>query len=151
MAFWPMPQLATFTPDECRAMLATERFGRLVVPGVLPLERPVRYDLDSPDLVVEVDDAEGLARAVGSSTRLEVGRFDRDVRAGWSVVARGVLEPVPTGPDEGNEAARSGGSDQPVTEPSGRRFRLRVGQIRGRFVMSQPLYPPFQLDDGAFV
>ena len=133
MSIWPIPQFSTFTPDECRAMLATERVGRLVVAGSRRSARPVHYHLDADALVLgdAAADGGGLRALAGRTGRLEVEHYDMTVRAGWNVVARGVLEP-----DAGDAAPAA---------------RLRLRELRGQLVLSEPLYPSFRLDDPAFV
>ena len=140
MSMWPIARFSTFTPHECRAMLATERVGRLVVAGSRLAPRAVHYALDGETILLGADASDehaALSALCGMSVRLEVEHYEAMARAGWNVVAGGVLEGI------GSVGADNAGA--------GTSARLRVRHLRGRLVLSEPLYPSFRLDDPAFV
>jgi len=137
MSIWPT-QFSTFTPQECRAMLATEHSGRLVVTGQSRRRVAVHYDVDGDAILVHGGTGEADARVSllpGASARLEVDHYDLSARAGWKVIARGVLE---------------GGSPPAGESDTAPAVRLRVRQLRGHLVLAEPLYPSFRLNDPAF-
>ena len=136
MTIRPMPQTIPLTSDQCAAMLASEAVGRLVLADT-PRGTPMSYEMDAGVLVVRVDAASSVARATGQWARFEVDHYDQQARAGWSVVARGVLEDV---------AASAGGTADAEARAPGRdreERRLQPRQLTGRLVLAEPLYPSY--------
>ena len=79
--------------DECLRLLAADEVGRLaIVVGDSPAVFPVNYALDGETIVFRTDEGTKLRSGPRSPACFEVDYFDRERRAGWSVVAAGRLE-----------------------------------------------------------
>jgi len=80
--------------DECRRLLAQDEVGRVaVVIGATPMIFPVNYALDGDDIVFRTLPGSRLDVGQGHAA-FEVDHFDRDQKAGWSVLVTGHLEAV---------------------------------------------------------
>ena len=80
--------------DECLQLLAEEEIGRLaVVIGATPMILPVNYALDGEAIVFRTMPGSRLDVGQGHAA-FEVDCFDRDRKAGWSVLVTGHLEHV---------------------------------------------------------
>lgn len=89
------PRLEVIQRDECLRLLAGDDIGRLaVIAGNTPIVLPVNYALDGETVVFRTDPGTKLDRGPRARASFEVDCFDRQRRAGWSVVATGRLEEV---------------------------------------------------------
>jgi nitroimidazol reductase NimA-like FMN-containing flavoprotein (pyridoxamine 5'-phosphate oxidase superfamily) len=83
--------------DECLRLLADDEVGRLaVVAGGSPEIFPVNYRLDGDVVVLRTDSGTKLEHGTRGRAAFEIDRFDRERRAGWSVIVSGRLEEVTT-------------------------------------------------------
>jgi hypothetical protein len=94
---------------ECRRLLATPDFGRLVfTSGALPVVRPVRFGVRNGQVLIPTHAGGRLARAVrGAVVAFEVDYMDTLTGAGWTVTAVGPAH-VLTDPDDIAAAALLG-------------------------------------------
>jgi hypothetical protein len=76
---------------ECRRLLATPDFGRLVFThGALPVVQPVRFCVHDGQVVIPTREGGRLSRAVrGAVVAFEVDCLDALTGAGWTVTAVG--------------------------------------------------------------
>jgi nitroimidazol reductase NimA-like FMN-containing flavoprotein (pyridoxamine 5'-phosphate oxidase superfamily) len=80
--------------DECRRLLAQDEIGRIaVVNGATPMIFPVNYALDGDAIIVRTMPGSRLDVGQGHAA-FEVDSFDREHKAGWSVLVTGHLEEV---------------------------------------------------------
>ena len=80
--------------DECRRLLAQDEVGRVaVVIGATPMIFPVNYALDGDDIIFRTLPGSRLDVGQGHAA-FEVDHFDREHKAGWSVLVTGHLEAV---------------------------------------------------------
>ena len=80
--------------DECRRLLEEEEIGRLaVVIGATPMILPVNYAMDGEAIVFRTMPGSRLDVGQGHAA-FEVDSFDRERRAGRSVLVTGHLEHV---------------------------------------------------------
>lgn len=87
--------LEIIDPDECRRLLAADEVGRLaIVDGGSPAMFPVNYALDGDAIVFRTAPGTKLSQGVRGTVAFEVDDFDREARAGWSVIVVGRLEEV---------------------------------------------------------
>jgi nitroimidazol reductase NimA-like FMN-containing flavoprotein (pyridoxamine 5'-phosphate oxidase superfamily) len=83
----------TLSPEECTALLATQRFGRLAVAAEgYPLVFPVNYGMDGPVVVIRTRPGTKLTAALGGNVVLEVDEVNPYRGTGWSVLVRGRVE-----------------------------------------------------------
>lgn len=81
--------------DECLRLLAADEIGRLAINvGHSPAVFPVNYALDGETIVFRTDEGTKLSAGPRAPACFEIDDFDREHRAGWSVVASGRLEEV---------------------------------------------------------
>ena len=81
--------------DRCLELLGADQIGRLaVVAGGAPVIFPINYCLDGADIVFRSDPGTKLNHGPRSRACFEIDSFDRENRAGWSVVVAGRLEEV---------------------------------------------------------
>lgn len=81
--------------DQCLRLLAADEVGRLaVVAGGEAAIFPVNYRLDGEAIVFRTDPGTKLDHGPRSRACFEIDHFDRQERAGWSVVVTGRLEEV---------------------------------------------------------
>ena len=94
---------------ECRRLLATPDFGRLVfTSGALPVVRPVRFGVRNGQVLIPTHAGGRLAHAVrGAVVAFEVDCMDALTGAGWTVTAVGPAH-VLTDPDDIAAAALLG-------------------------------------------
>ncbi|MEV5237890.1 pyridoxamine 5'-phosphate oxidase family protein [Streptomyces cinnamoneus] len=94
------PALEELPPSECREKLAAGGVGRLVFSTPAgPEAVPVNFRLVGDAIVFRTAAGGALARTCGSDVAFEADRIDDARSEGWSVLARGVAEPV-VDPDE---------------------------------------------------
>lgn len=90
-----------FDRDECLRLLAADEIGRLaVVAGHSPEVFPVNYRMDGDAVVFRTGPGTKLDHGPRGLAAFEIDHFDRQHRAGWSVVVHGRLEEA-TGYDAG--------------------------------------------------
>lgn len=94
--------------DECLALLATERLGRLgvVVDGV-PLVLPMQFALSGEIVVLQTNQGAKVLHAPLTSVSFEVDHVDWEQAVGWSVLIQGIGEDISTAIDDRSEALRS--------------------------------------------
>ncbi len=88
--------LERLTRDECVELLRGAQVGRLaVVANARPLIFPVNYAMDGEVVVFRTAAGTKFDAAVREmAVAFEVDEFDRDARAGWSVLVSGRAEEV---------------------------------------------------------
>jgi uncharacterized protein len=117
--------------DECAALLASQRLGRIAVHESGPLVVPVVYALDDGDIVFRTAPGEKLvAAALHHTVAFEVDDYDLDAGTGWSVVAVGPAEEI-VSPDE-LRRAESFGLPAWAGDARDRYVRVRVQELTGR-------------------
>ena len=94
---------------ECRRLLTTPDFGRLVFThGALPVVQPVRFCVHDGQVVIPTREGGQLSRAVrGAVVAFEVDYLDGMTGAGWTVTAVGPAH-VLSDPDDIAAAALLG-------------------------------------------
>jgi nitroimidazol reductase NimA-like FMN-containing flavoprotein (pyridoxamine 5'-phosphate oxidase superfamily) len=88
------PELRDLDRGHCLALLATQRIGRLVLPGPDPFVAPINYVVVDEAVIYRSDEGSPAAGAHGSRVVFEVDVVDEGEHAGWSVVVRGTVEDV---------------------------------------------------------
>jgi hypothetical protein len=93
--------LKVLSNDECAALLARHRFGRLALglegwPAILP----VNYLYDSSSIVMRTAPGAKLAEGPLTMVAFEIDGADRFGYWGWSVLAQGPLFDITTAVDE---------------------------------------------------
>jgi uncharacterized protein len=78
----------------CMLLLATQRVGRLVLPGAEPFVAPMNYVVVGETLLYRSDEGSRAAGTHGAHVVFEVDVVDDREQAGWSVVVRGTAEDV---------------------------------------------------------
>jgi nucleotide-binding universal stress UspA family protein len=102
------PELLEIPEDECLALLAGRRVGRLVVVrDGMPQAYPVNYVLDGRTVALRTDPGLLLDWATLGQVAFEVDQIDEDSHEGWSVVVHGVGRDVTDGVDAWSERVRS--------------------------------------------
>ncbi|MBJ7450450.1 MAG: pyridoxamine 5'-phosphate oxidase family protein [Blastococcus sp.] len=94
---------------ECRRLLATAAYGRLVFTrGALPVVQPMRFRIRDEQVLMATRSGSRLSRAVrGAVVAFEVDHLDTVTGAGWTVTAVGPAH-VLTDPDDIAAAALLG-------------------------------------------
>ncbi len=120
--------------DECRALLAGHRVGRLAWndPARGPVVLPVSYRFDGEHVLVRTSAHTELARhfTVGRMA-FEIDDYNEATHTGWSVLVRGVATVTPPGQAPSVE-------DDPAPVVGGTRtfhIQVTVEQITGRRVL----------------
>jgi nitroimidazol reductase NimA-like FMN-containing flavoprotein (pyridoxamine 5'-phosphate oxidase superfamily) len=81
--------------EECLQLLEGDEVGRIaVIDGGVPMIFPVNYRLDGEAIVFRTAAGTKLDQGPRALSTFEVDHFDRELRAGWSVVVVGRLEEV---------------------------------------------------------
>jgi nitroimidazol reductase NimA-like FMN-containing flavoprotein (pyridoxamine 5'-phosphate oxidase superfamily) len=84
--------------EECLELLRTNEVGRVgVIVGEFPVVLPVNYKLvesTSRNWVVLRTRPGGVIEQASMYASLQIDGFDADLRRGWSVLVRGILQPV---------------------------------------------------------
>jgi nitroimidazol reductase NimA-like FMN-containing flavoprotein (pyridoxamine 5'-phosphate oxidase superfamily) len=87
--------LEVLSEEECWALLATQRVGRVGVCGAQPVIVPVIYGLLDGDVVFRTAPGEKLlAAALYRTMAFEIDAFDVEARTGWSVDVVGEAEEI---------------------------------------------------------
>ena len=73
----------------CATLLATQRVGRLVLPGDEPRVVPVNYAVHGASLLFRCDAGARADEIDGLTVAFEVDSVDDRSRSGWSVIVRG--------------------------------------------------------------
>ncbi|GHF53313.1 DNA-binding protein [Streptomyces mashuensis] len=130
------PVLEDLPLAECREKLAAGGIGRVVFSrSEGPEAVPVNYAFMGDAIVFRTAAGSALAGVVGGDVAFEIDRIDEARNEGWSILVRGVAEPVTT-PQE-QECLRS--SADPHPWPGGDRdtwVRIPVGTLSGRRIRS---------------
>ncbi len=81
--------------EECWALVATQVVGRLgVVIDEYPVIVPVNFAMDGPVVVLRMGAGTVSAAADHANVTFQVDAVDRELRTGWSVLVRGLVEDV---------------------------------------------------------
>jgi hypothetical protein len=84
--------------EECLALLRTNEVGRVgVIVGEFPVVLPVNYKLvesTGRNWVVLRTRPGGVIEQASMYASFQIDGFDADLRRGWSVLVRGILQPV---------------------------------------------------------
>jgi len=129
----PTSELLVLPREECLALLASHRFGRLAVSMDSPVIRPINYVFDERSQSVAFRTADGSkfhAMLVNGNAAFEIDGIDPDSHTGWSVIIVGMTEEV-TGPSEIRRLDRLGLE----TWTPGRKahwMRIRAWTVSGR-------------------
>lgn len=128
--------LEVLTYRECMALLESTPVGRFAfVDGGEPVVLPVNHRVSGRSIVFRTTFGAKLDAAVhGAPATFEVDRFDPEARTGWSVVARGVAEPV-VDDDEIEELDRSGLEPWVTAVDRDHWVRLRLNEVTGRRIV----------------
>lgn len=88
--------LANMPLDECRDLLATHTWGRVVVSiSAMPAALPVNYRVVGDDIVFRTSEGGKMAAALNNTiVAFEVDDQDPESHAGWSVLAVGAARHV---------------------------------------------------------
>ena len=121
--------------EQCEALLATQRVGRVGVCSGRPGVFPVLYALLDGDVVFRTAPGEKLiAAALHREVVFEVDSFDIADRTGWSVNVLGTAEEIEH-PDE-LVRANALGLDPWAGEVRDRYVRIRAAEVSGRRINS---------------
>jgi nucleotide-binding universal stress UspA family protein/nitroimidazol reductase NimA-like FMN-containing flavoprotein (pyridoxamine 5'-phosphate oxidase superfamily) len=130
--------------DECLALLASQRVGRLVVVrGGDPEAYPVNYVLDGRTVALRTDPGLLLDWATLGHVAFEVDRVDEEVHEGWSVVVHGIGQDVTDAMDRWSERVRS----RDVVPWAGGERRHWIAIARPRFTGRRIVHQPQATDD----
>ncbi len=89
-------KLETLAEEECFALLAEGRVGRLVyVDEFGPVAVPVNYAVSRRSVIIRVEGGAKLAAMQQPRVAFEVDDLDQDQRSGWSVIIRGAGRELP--------------------------------------------------------
>ena len=130
----------------CRLLLASQHIGRLVVPGDMPAVVPLNYVVVDEVVYFRTDAGSAAARGHGTVVIFEVDAVDEVGHAGWSVVARGLVEdvtgaaPIPDRVDRLEPWAPG---------PKDRWMRLTIDEITGRWVRGEQ--QPWEADQRGYL
>ncbi|GGP36822.1 hypothetical protein GCM10010214_07240 [Streptomyces abikoensis] len=130
------PVLEELPLEECWEKLAAGGVGRVVFSrSEGPEAAPVNYRFVGDSIVFRTAAGGALASVVGGEVAFEVDRIDEARSEGWSILVRGVAEPV-TDPQE---QQRLRDIADPQTWAGGERdvwVRIPLGTISGRRIRS---------------
>jgi len=88
-------RLVAMAEEECWRLLATRRWGRLlVVVADHPEVFPVDHLVDGRSLLVRTEEGTKLRAALGARVGFEVDEVDDDARLGWTVMLGGYANEV---------------------------------------------------------
>jgi len=123
--------------DECLALMATERLGRLglVVDGV-PIVLPMQFVLDGDLVVLQTNQGAKTLHAPLSSVSFEVDHVDWEQGVGWSVLIQGIGEDISTAIDERSQERRLLAVHSWAPPPADRWLTIIPRKITGRRVRS---------------
>ncbi|MBV8432046.1 MAG: pyridoxamine 5'-phosphate oxidase family protein [Solirubrobacterales bacterium] len=144
-----MAELQHLDRAECLRLLASQRFGRLAVSvhGQPPMIRPVNYVFDDRTHSIVLRSGEGskLQLLLGSrQAAFEIDGLDVPNRTGWSVVVRGVAEPI-TDPFELRRLERA------PLDPWAPGHRPHWLRIRARTITGRRIVEPEQFESDSVV
>jgi nitroimidazol reductase NimA-like FMN-containing flavoprotein (pyridoxamine 5'-phosphate oxidase superfamily) len=89
------PTLQVLDAEDCYALLATQRVGRLILNGQpYPLLFPVNYAMDGGTVVFQTRRGTKLAEADHANVAFEIDGVDEGAKSGWDVVVVGLAEAV---------------------------------------------------------
>ncbi|GHC44109.1 hypothetical protein GCM10010507_18780 [Streptomyces cinnamoneus] len=130
------PVLEQLPPAECEEKLAAGGVGRVVFSTPAgPEAVPVNFRLVDDAIVFRTTAGGTLAGAVGSDVAFEVDRIDDARSEGWSILARGVAQPVV----DPEEQRRLRDTADPHPWAGGGRdtwVRIPLGTVTGRRIRS---------------
>jgi nitroimidazol reductase NimA-like FMN-containing flavoprotein (pyridoxamine 5'-phosphate oxidase superfamily) len=128
--------LEVMTTEQCDALLATERVGRVGVCTGRPGVFPVLYSMLDGDVVFRTAPGEKLIAAVlQREVVFEIDAFDTEACTGWSVNVVGAAEEI----EEVSELARAEALELPAWagEVRNRYVRIRAVETTGRRIQSK--------------
>ncbi|MCQ8770509.1 helix-turn-helix domain-containing protein [Streptomyces telluris] len=132
------PVLEELSLPECREKLSSGGIGRVVfstADAEGPEAVPVNFRLVGDAIVFRTAAGGALAGTVGSDVAFEVDRVDEARSEGWSILVRGVAEPV-IEPEEQQHLRETAG---PLAWAGGERdtwVRIPIGRTTGRRIRS---------------
>jgi uncharacterized protein len=125
-------QLEVLSPDECRALLATQHVGRIgFTIGERPVILPVTYALHDGEVVFRTGAGSKLhASTWRAPVAFQIDGADVHTRSGWSVLVQGMAEAV----THGDELAALQRLPLEPWAPGdkGNYVKVRVEEISGR-------------------
>ena len=127
------PEQQEMAADECRALLASHRFGRVAFAhGFVPLILPVNYVYEHPFVVVRTGEGAKLDDMPLSVVAFEIDGAEMNGAWGWSVVVEGPALDITTSTDDVDVALRR----LPILPwaPGARHHWLKIvaGKVTGR-------------------
>jgi nitroimidazol reductase NimA-like FMN-containing flavoprotein (pyridoxamine 5'-phosphate oxidase superfamily) len=128
----PRPGLTVLSEQECRALLAASRVGRVLVSlDAMPAAFPVNFAVLGDDIVFRTAPGTKLSAAVAQAVLgFEVDDVDFAHRSGWSVLAIGMSRAVT---DESEIAELDAIElDSWWSLPFARYVRIEIQRISGR-------------------
>ena len=124
--------------DECLALVATQRLGRLgVVVDGSPLVLPMGFVLEGETIVLQTNQGTKTLHAPLTAVSFEVDHVDWEQGVGWSVLIQGIGEDISTAIDERSEALRSLAAHSWAPPPADRWLTIIPRTITGRRVRSR--------------
>ena len=132
--------LEILPPDECFALLASQRLGRVAVDtGEYPAIFPVLFALLDNAVVFRTAPGDKLvAAALNRVVPFEVDEHDDDLRSGWSVLLVGTMEEILDPTDRARAEAL--GLEPWAGEVRDRYVRIRPEHVSGRRI-ARPAIP----------
>lgn len=132
----PAGTLEELGEDECLALLARQKVGRIaVVVDGRPVVFPVNYVVDGRIIVFRNDPGTKLTNASLDRVCFEVDEIDTDRREGWSVVVQGVGREFTGALDDASVRQRALELTTWVTGEKGHWVRIVRPDITGRRVL----------------
>jgi nitroimidazol reductase NimA-like FMN-containing flavoprotein (pyridoxamine 5'-phosphate oxidase superfamily) len=129
--------LEVLSEEECRALLVTQRVGRVGVCGAQPLIVPVLYGLLDGDVVFRTAPGEKLlAAALNRTMAFEIDAFDVETKQGWSVDVVGEAEEIRD--PEQRTRAEALALEPWAGEARDRYVRIRARHVTGRRIAATP-------------
>lgn len=128
--------LEVLTYQECMQLLDSVPVGRFAfIDGGEPIVLPVNHRVDGRSIVFRTTFGAKLdAAALEEPASFEVDQFDPETRTGWSVIARGVIEPV-VDDDELAELEELGLKPWVSAVDRDHWVRLRLNEVTGRRIV----------------
>lgn len=134
--------LEVLTYQECMRLLDSEPVGRFAfIEAGEPIVLPVNHRVSGRSIVFRTTFGGKLDAAVlEEPASFEVDRFDPETRTGWSVIARGIVEPV-FDADEVAELEELGLEPWVSAVDRDHWVRLRPNEVTGRRIVRLELEP----------
>lgn len=135
----PVPTLEELDHDQCFALLASHRFGRLaLVRDGRPEIFPVNCLLTGETIVIRTGEGVKLTHASLARVAFEVDDIDPASRQGWPVVVKGVAEDDTDGADQWSERTIRAAADPWVPGPHEHTLAISHPAVSGRRLRREP-------------